>query len=192
MAAEDPTWLQRLQRRDEAAFNELVIRHQDSVFRLLLGMLGNRAEAEDVAQEVFVSAFKAIHRFRGDSAISTWLYRVAANHGKNRIKYLARRARDSQRPLEEGLDGGSSVLAAAPTRPDQQAEGHQAEHHLQRALAALEEDQRVLIMLRDVQNLSYEEIAEVTSLPIGTVKSRLHRARLALHARYAELSESLP
>jgi RNA polymerase sigma-70 factor (ECF subfamily) len=193
VATDEQRWIERLRRRDEGAFNELVRRHQDPVFRLLRSMLGDAAEAEDVAQEVFVSVFKSIESFRGDAAISTWLYRVAVNHGKNRIKYLARRARDAQRPLDERSEGqagaGAAMLATRPASPDQVAEGLQAEDHVQRALADLEEEQRVLIVLRDVENLSYDEIQNVTGLPIGTVKSRLHRARLALHKRYKALAE---
>ena len=98
MADDERRLVERLVRRDEAAFNELVRRNQAVVFRLLLRMLGDRAEAEDVAQEVFVSVFKSIESFRGDSSLSTWLYRIAANHGKNRFKSLARRARGQCAP----------------------------------------------------------------------------------------------
>ncbi|MDD9934592.1 MAG: sigma-70 family RNA polymerase sigma factor [Myxococcales bacterium] len=192
MATDEQRWIERLRRRDEGAFNELVRRHQEPIFRLLSSMLGDAAEAEDVAQEVFVSVFKSIDSFRGDAALSTWLYRVAVNHGKNRIKYLARRARDAQRPLDERTEGQQAsmgVMGSRPASPDQVAEALQAEGHVQRALSCLEEEQRVLVVLRDVENLSYDEIVGVTGLPIGTVKSRLHRARLALHKAFRALSE---
>ncbi|MGD8861392.1 MAG: sigma-70 family RNA polymerase sigma factor [Myxococcales bacterium] len=197
MAAEQRRFIERLRRRDEAAFNELVRRHQQPVFRLLCSMLGDRAEAEDVAQEVFVSVFKAIESFRGDAQLSTWLYRVAVNHGKNRIKYLARRARDAQRPLDESVhgepgDGAPGVVGERPDAPDHAVEGKQAHVLMQRALASLDEEQRTLVVLRDLQHLSYDEIQRVTELPIGTVKSRLHRARVALQARYRALSEGTP
>ena len=122
MADDERRLIERLQRRDEAAFNELVRRHQGAGLSPAVRMLGDEAEAEDVAQEVFVSVFKSIDDFRGDSALATWLYRIAMNHGKNRIKYLARRARDAQRALDERSDAhaaGARRLAAGAARPDQ-------------------------------------------------------------------------
>jgi RNA polymerase sigma-70 factor (ECF subfamily) len=191
MADDERRLIERLQRRDEAAFNELVLRHQGPVYRLLSRMLGDEAEAEDVAQEVFVSVFKSIDDFRGDSALATWLFRIAMNHGKNRIKYLARRARDAQRELDERAETHAAIaIDSRPARPDQIAEGDQAEQHVQRAFAELDEDQRLLLALRDVEDLSYEEIRVMTGLPIGTVKSKLHRARLALHERFLSLQRN--
>jgi RNA polymerase sigma-70 factor, ECF subfamily len=182
--------LARLQRRDEAAFNQFVRAHQAAVYRLLLRMLGDPADAEDVAQEVFVSAFKAIGDFRGDSALGTWLHRIAYNHALNRIKYRARRAREAQSSLNEEIAAQASMgLGAAPVTPDAVVEGRQTEGQVQRALAMLEDEQRALISLRDVDNMSYAEIGERTGLPIGTIKSKLHRARLALHQHFAKLRE---
>lgn len=177
--------IERLQRRDEAAFNELIRLYETRVFRLVFRMLGDRAEAEDVAQEVFITVFKSIDGFRGDSKLSTWLYRVATNHSKNRIKYLERRARGKKREFDEVAEHGASESAtmnpqAVLARPDQQAEANQIEVIVRGAIAALDEDHRELVILRDVENLSYEEIQQITGLAEGTVKSRLHRARLAL------------
>ncbi len=177
--------IERLKRRDEAAFNELVRLYETRVFRLVLRMLSDRAEAEDVAQEVFITVFKSIDGFRGDSKLSTWLYRVATNHCKNRIKYLDRRARGKKREFDEiaehsAADSATMNPQAMLARPDQQAEANQIEAIVRRAIGALDEDHRELVILRDVENLSYEEIQEITGLPEGTVKSRLHRARLAL------------
>jgi RNA polymerase sigma-70 factor (ECF subfamily) len=187
----DEFLVERLKRRDEAAFNVLVTRHQGRVYRLLLRLLGDPAEAEDVAQEVFVTVFKAIDGFRGDSQLSTWLFRITVNHGKNRLKYHARRARDAQRELTETTTGGDGLLptGSVPERPDQKAEALQAQDLLRQALAMLEDEQRELVVLRDIENLSYEEIQQQTGLPSGTVKSRLHRARLALTEHYRALSE---
>lgn len=190
MADDDRRLIERLKLRDEGAFNELVRRHQAPVFRLLVRLLGDPAEAEDVAQEVFVSVFKSIDSFRGDSALATWLYRIAMNHGKNRIKYLGRRARDGQRLLDESGDAqASGAPDSRPARPDQTVEGRQAERHVQDALATLDDEQRLLLELRDMQDLSYEEIRTMTGLPIGTVKSKLHRARMALHERFVALQQ---
>jgi len=178
----------RLRQRDEQAFNEVVRLHGDKVFNLVLRMVGTRAEAEDIAQEVFVTVFKSIDSFRGESKFTTWLLRIAANHSKNRIKYLARRSTDGN-----GLDGASEAHLAdnhfAPGKPplhghidapDALLEAAEMESLMQEAIATLDEEHRLLVVLRDVEELSYDEIAEITGLPEGTVKSRLHRARVAL------------
>src|SRR5215207_1060039 len=178
--------LRRLRERDERAFRELVAEHRDRVFNLTYRMLGNRAEAEDVAQEVFITVFKTVDTFREESKFSTWLYRVTVNHCKNRIKYLSRRHDRDQDELDEAVDHATAVAASAPLpapRPDRQLEGAQMEQILQEAIGQLDEDHRVLVVLRDVEDLSMEEIVEITGLPDGTVKSRLHRARLALRKK---------
>jgi RNA polymerase sigma-70 factor, ECF subfamily len=180
--------LRRLRDRDERAFREMVDENRDKVFNLTYRMLGNRAEAEDVAQEVFITVFKTIDTFREESKLSTWLYRVTVNHCKNRIKYLSRRHDRDQDELDEAVDHATAVAASAPPpapRPDRQLEGAQMEQILQEAIAELDEDHRVLVVLRDVEDLSMEEISEITGLPDGTVKSRLHRARLALRKKLA-------
>lgn len=184
--------LERLRMRDEAAFNELVRRHEGRVFRLLVRMLGDRAEAEDLAQEVFITVFKSIETFRGDSELGTWIYRIAANHSKNRVKYLGRRARSAQRTFDE-IDpahaGGEALAAEKIARPDELAQGHEVEGMLKRALAALDPEQREVLVLRDLENLTYEEIQTITGLAEGTVKSRLHRARLSLGERMRTMRE---
>lgn len=180
--------IRRLRERDEQAFREMVDTYGDRIFNLTYRMLGNRAEAEDLAQEVFITVFKSIEQFRGDSKFSTWLYRVTANHCKNRIKYLARRHDrgkaefDERIEHDEGNDGPMVVPRPSP-RPDHQLEGAQLELMLQAAIAELDDEQRILVILRDVEDLSYEEICGITDLPEGTVKSRLHRARLALRKK---------
>jgi len=183
--AEERRLIERLQRHDEAAFSEFVRLHQDRVFALVYRMIGDRAEAEDLAQEVFVTVFKSIGSFRGESKLSTWLYRVTTNHCKNRIKYLGRRARPGKDAWDEELQGETGNHASLATsahvpRPDQAVEGREAESLVQRALAALPDDQRELVVLRDVEGLTYEEIQAITGHPEGTVKSKLHRARLLL------------
>jgi RNA polymerase sigma-70 factor (ECF subfamily) len=176
--------IRKLRERDEKAFREIVETHGDRVYNLTYRMLGNREEAEDVSQEVFITVFKSIDSFRGDSKFSTWLYRIAVNHCKNRIKYLARRHdRDQSEYDEESLREQAAGAATAPNpspRPDKQLEGVELEQIMQRCIAQLEEEHRLVIVLRDVEDLSYEEICAITNLPTGTVKSRLHRARLAL------------
>ena len=187
--SEERELIERLKRHDEAAFNTFVLRYQERVFRLLLRMLGDRAEAEDLAQEVFISIFKAIDGFRGDSQLSTWVYRVAANHCRNRLKYLTRRRRKLTEAYDEQSEEATVVPGAErPDSPDQLLEAQQTEHFLQAGLLTLDEEQRELIVLREVEHLSYDEIMAITGLPEGTVKSRLHRARAALR-EHIEKSE---
>lgn len=184
--------LRRLRERDERAFRELVEEYQDRVFNLLYRMIGGREEAEDLAQEVFVTVFKSIEQFRGDSKLSTWLYRVAVNHCKNRIKYLVRRHDRQTGSLDDAAEresvalGQNPIGAARIERPDRAVEGAQLDLLVQHAIADLDEDHRVVVVLRDIEELSYEEIGAITGLPEGTVKSRLHRARLALKQKLAK------
>ncbi len=180
-------FIERLLARDERAFNELVQAYEQRVFRLLFRMLGRRDEAEDMAQEVFVQVFKAIGTFRGDSRLGTWIYRIAVNLCKNRMKYLSRRHAGEQDELEPAaerlpLSEGKGVTLGETTRPDQLVEGFQLERVVQACIAELDADFREVLVLRDVEDLSYEELCEVTGLPEGTVKSRLHRARGMLKA----------
>ena len=178
--------LRRLRDRDERAFRELVNEHRDRVFNITYRMLGNRAEAEDVAQEVFIAVFKTIDQFREESKFSTWLYRVTVNHCKNRIKYLARRHDRDRDELDETSHQQNGATLGAPIRaaqPDRALEGAQMERLLQEAIGNLDDDHRIVVVLRDVEDLSIEEICEITGLPDGTVKSRLHRARLALRKK---------
>ena len=178
--------IKRLKARDERAFTEFVEQNQHRVFNLVYRMLGDREEAEDVSQEVFVTVFKSIGSFREESKLSTWLYRVTANHAKNRLKYLARRRADKQQSLDETSEW--DLLDASHRRteqPDGLVHGKEVERLIQQALITLDEDHRLIIVLRDMEHMSYEEIAEVTSLAAGTVKSRLHRARAALRKAIA-------
>jgi RNA polymerase sigma-70 factor (ECF subfamily) len=186
MSIRERMLLARLRERDERAFRELVDEHRDRVFNLCFRMLANRAEAEDVAQEVFIAVFKTLDQFREEAKLSTWIYRVAVNHCRNRIKYLARRAQKAHDELDESNDpGGDGALSApsVPRRPDRQVEGAELDKLMQEAIATLEEDHRILVVLRDLEDMSMEEICEITGLPDGTVKSRLHRARLALRKK---------
>ena len=157
----------------------------DKVFSLVYRMIGSRQEAEDVTQEVFISVFKTVDSFRGESKFSTWLLRIAANHCKNRIKYLARRPTegvDTDDTGQQPAPGASSgpALQAHIDGPDVLMEYAEMDRIMQHAIDALPEEHKLLVILRDVDELSYEEIAEITGLPLGTVKSRLHRARTEL------------
>ncbi len=190
MSLRERMLIRRLQQRDERAFEEMVRLYQHKVFNLVYRMIGNAEEAEDVAQEVFVTVFKAIDTFRGEAKFSTWLYRIAANHCKNRMKYLGRRSYKSTGELDEAAEAELQHAQPSAMRPhvdgpDAVLEGLQLERLVQDGIAALDEEHRALIVLRDVEDLSYEEIASITGLELGTVKSRLHRARLALKEHMA-------
>ena len=169
---------------DARAAEALVLRHIGRITGLARRMLNDAAEAEDVAQEVFITVFKTIETFREEAKFSTWLYRVAVNHCKNRIKYLARRHDRDRDELDEGNEGAATAATDPPLpRPDRALEGAQLDRILQAAIATLDDEHRVLVVLRDVEDLSIEEICDITGLPDGTVKSRLHRARLALRKK---------
>jgi len=177
--------LERLRARDERAFNELVKAYERRVFGLVFRMLNNRAEAEDLTQEVFVQVFKAIGTFRGESKLSTWIYRIAVNLCKNRAKYLRVRHAGEQDELEEmaerlPLSQARNANVAQVARPDEAMAGRQVEEIVRQAISEVDENFRECLILCDVEELSYEEIAEITGLPVGTVKSRIFRARAQL------------
>jgi RNA polymerase sigma-70 factor (ECF subfamily) len=183
--------IRRLQQRDERAFTEMVRLYQHKVYNLVYRMVGSREEAEDVAQEVFVTVFKHVDTFRGDAKFSTWLYRIATNHTRNRLKYLGRRSYNSTSELDEAAERELAQTQPSTMRPhiaapDAVLEGLQLERVVQEGIAQLEPDHREVLVLRDVENLSYDEIAAITGVAEGTVKSRLHRARLALKEHMAK------
>jgi RNA polymerase sigma-70 factor (ECF subfamily) len=176
-AGDAPRFLDRLRAGDAPAFEELVMTYQHRVFGVALRMLGNRAEAEDVAQEAFVRAHRALGAFRGDAKLSTWLYAITSRLCLNRL------ASGERRMARQGDDALLRLSDAGP-RPDAALERRELETALGRAIAELPEDRRIVVVLRDLEGLSYEEIAQVLELELGTVRSRLHRAR-------AELKEKL-
>jgi RNA polymerase sigma-70 factor, ECF subfamily len=185
MSLAERLFIGRLKERDPAAFEEIVRRYGDKVFSLIYRMLGNRQEAEDVAQEVFITVFKTVDTFRGEAKFSTWLLRIAANQSKNRIKYLARRPTeggeldDAAQPGAPGATPGPAAHAQIES-PDKMLEAAETDRLIQAAIAELDEEHRLLVILRDVEEMSYQEIGEITGLPEGTIKSRLHRARMAV------------
>ena len=170
--APDPL-VARLQAGDVRAFEELVVTYQHRVFGVALRMLGSRAEAEEVAQEAFLRAFRSIRDFRGDARLSTWLYAIASRLCLTRLGASERR---TARP-------GDDALARVPDpgeRPGAALEREEAQAALHRAISELPDERRIVVVLRDLQGLSYEEIADALSLELGTVRSRLHRARMEL------------
>ena len=146
---------------------------------MLYRWLEDYDEAAEVAQEVFLSAYRSIRRFRGDAKFSTWLYRIAVNHGKNRRKSMLT-SHQRMMPIENNDPVGNA--AHDPVEVAEKAEVHSL---VQQGLRALEADDALLILLHDLQDVPYEEIAHILDIPIGTVKSRLHRARQALRPKLA-------
>lgn len=178
----DASFLARLRKREERAFNELVTSYEGQVYRLIWRMLGNASDSEDMTQEVFVQVFKSLDSFRGDSKLSTWIYRIAVNLTKNRSKYQKRRRQSSHTDIDgsEPLDRHNQAqgwTSGETSRPDLTAIGNEAERAVVECLHLLETDFREILVLRDVEGLSYEEVGAITELGEGTVKSRLHRAR---------------
>ena len=189
----DRVLVRRMKAGDDRAFEELVHLYQNRIFGLMLRMIGNRQEAEDLAQEVFMTVHRAIASYRGDGRFYTWLYRIASNTCKNRIKCLRGRNFHRSVPVEDAPEsqvasegGPSMALQSQIAGPEAMTEGTRLQTAIQRELAQLEPEHRLLIILRDVQGLSYQEILQTTGLQEGTLKSRLHRARVALKDRLKE------
>ena len=173
----------RFKQGDRSAFSALVMRHQDAMYTLCLRQLRNPTIAEEVSQDAFLSIFKSLHRFRGDARFKTWMFRVGVNHCKNHRSYLHRRATDRHEPLDRPVgpeeDAPRRQLPSSAST-DSRVHQQDAKRLIETAMARLDEEQRTIIVLRDLEELSYEEIGTILDLPRGTVKSRLHRARSQL------------
>jgi RNA polymerase sigma-70 factor, ECF subfamily len=165
---------------DEAACTDLVEEHQRMVFQLAMNLLGDRDEALDLSQEVFLCVFRTIHRFRGHSSLRTWIYRIAVNQARNRHRFWRRRHRADQVSLDAHVAVHGDFPSRGEAGPDQVLAQKELAVQLQCALDHLPFDQRTVIVLREVDGLSYEEIAYSLDVAVGTVKSRLTRARQAL------------
>lgn len=159
------------------AFGQLVARYQDRLFNTVIRLLGNAEDARDVVQEAFLSAYQSLHSFKGDSLFFTWLYRIAVNTAisyKRKQKVLLR--------LHQGEEGGGLEPAdpSEAARPDHALEMAEEERRVHEALARLSVEHRTVLVMKDLEGQKYEEMAEVLGVPIGTIRSRLHRARLEL------------
>jgi RNA polymerase sigma-70 factor (ECF subfamily) len=164
----------------ETACAELVADHQQMVVQLAMNLLGDRDEALDLSQDVFLRVFRTIHRFRGQSSLRTWIYRIAVNQAWNRHRFWRRRHRADQVSLEQHVAAHGEISARHDVTPDRVLAQKELATSLQRALDALPFDQRSAIVLREIDGMSYEEIAFSLGVAIGTVKSRLTRARQTL------------
>jgi RNA polymerase sigma-70 factor, ECF subfamily len=186
----DLSLVRRVQRGDKGAFDALVLKYQHKVVKLVMRYVRNPAEAEDVAQEAFIKAYRALPQFRGESAFYTWLYRIAINTAKNAVV-----SRDRS-PVEFDLDAQNSDEAydmQGRLKDSETPEGlvltDEIRSTVNSAIDALPEDLRTAIVLRELEGLSYEEIAAAMGCPVGTVRSRIFRAREAIDRRLREVFE---
>jgi RNA polymerase sigma-70 factor (ECF subfamily) len=180
----DKTLAARAAAGDPGAFDALVVLFNNRVFGVAFRILGDRAEAEDLAQEVFVTLYHSLGSFRGESKLSTWIYRITRNRCLNRIKFLKRRHVGRHADIDDPSVSPATIdletRSSGAKDPVRKLANDELSDLLQEHLLKLPEEQRTLVVLRDLEDLSYEEIVEVTGLALGTVKSRLHRARAAL------------
>ena len=176
----EATLVQRCAARDEVACSELVAEHQRMVVQLAMNLLGDREEALDLSLEVFLRVFRTFHRFRGQSSLRTWIYRIAVNQARNRHRFWRRRHRNDQVSLDAHIAAHGDFPSTLNLRPDRAFEQKELGDRLTRALDRLPFDQRTAIVLREIDGLSYDDIAFSLGVAIGTVKSRLTRARQAL------------
>ena len=186
-ADSDQMLVERVQRGDKTAFDVLVRKYQQKIIKLVTRYVHDGTEALDVAQEAFIKAYRAIPGFRGDSAFYTWLYRIAINTAKNHL------VAESRRPLDHGVDLQDPEQYDMQARlrdmdtPERLLLTEEIQRTVESAIEQLPEDLRTAIILREIEGLSYEEIAEAMSCPVGTVRSRIFRAREAIDNRLRPL-----
>lgn len=185
--------VERVQSGDREAFGLLVGKYQRKLLRLVMRLVRDPAEAEDVTQEAFVKAYRALPNFRGDSAFYTWLYRIGVNTAKNWLVAHGRRMPTMSEVVDDETEGiEEGILLRDDATPDRLLMSRQIGETVNAAMDALPEDLRTAISLREIEGLSYEEIAQVMDCPIGTVRSRIFRAREAIATRLRPLLDTAP
>lgn len=183
----DEQLVARVQKGDKRAFDLLVLKYQHKIFAIISRFVKDNAEVQDVAQETFIKAYRALANFRGDSAFYTWIYRIAINTAKNHLVSRGRRPPSSDVDVEDAeFYSGSEQLKDMGT-PEGELMKDELEAVIDKAIKDLPEDLRTAVTLREMEGLSYEEIAEVMSCPVGTVRSRIFRAREAIDKQIAPL-----
>ena len=179
----DRELVERVQRGERRAFDLLVLKYQHRIAKLIARYVQDPSEVLDVAQEAFIKAYRAIPRFRGDSAFYTWMYRIAINTAKNHLAAQARRPRESGVDVTDAEQFDGATRLRETSTPEGLALAEEIQQTVIAAIEALPEDLKVAISLRELEGLSYEDIAQVMDCPIGTVRSRIFRAREAISAR---------
>jgi RNA polymerase sigma-70 factor, ECF subfamily len=186
-AAIEAQFIERLRRGEAAAFDRLVQERSTEVYSLLYRLTEDPEEARDLTQETFLRVFQSIDRFRGDADLKTWIYRIALNQARNRWRWWRRRRRDATVSLDAGDSPDAQPLGArlrdTGASPEQETLTREREAVLRRALLTLGRSHREVVVLRDVEGLSYEEIAAALEISVGTVKSRLSRGRQELRRK---------
>ncbi|VVD79790.1 RNA polymerase sigma factor RpoE [Pandoraea nosoerga] len=187
----DQALVERVQKGDKAAFELLVAKYHRKIIRLVSRLVRDAAEVEDVTQEAFIKAYRALPQFRGESAFYTWLYRIAVNTAKNHLATQGRRAPTS---TEANAEEAETFAEADQLRdintPESMLMSKQIAQTVNTAMEALPDELRTAITLREIEGLSYEEIAEAMGCPIGTVRSRIFRAREAIASRLRPLLDT--
>ena len=181
--------VKRVQRGEKSAFDLLVLKYQHRIGAVIGRFVPDHAEAQDIAQESFMRAYRALQNFRGDAQFYTWLYRIAVNTAKNHLVAMKRRPPTSDVETEDAEHFGGVRMQDNDT-PEHELLREEIAREVSQTVAALPEDLRQAITLREVEGLSYEEIAETMDCPIGTVRSRIFRAREAIDARLRPLMDS--
>jgi RNA polymerase sigma-70 factor (ECF subfamily) len=181
----------RLRAQELGAFEELVAQFERPVYSLCFRLLGDAEEARDAAQETFLKVYRGLARFRGEAGLKTWIYRIAINQAMNQQRWWRRRHRDETVSLDLSRPGSDtslgSSLAGTSRSPEQLAIASEREHRIIKALDEVKQEYRVALILREIEELSYEEIAEALAISIGTVKSRIARGRDELRRKVKEL-----
>lgn len=187
-AHSDVGLVQECQRGDPAAFRELVRRYMDRVCNVAYRFLGNHEDAQDIAQETFVRAYRGIQTFKGDAKVYTWLYSIAGNLARNKLRDSKRKGRDKGTSFEAMEERGGPVASGEERSPESAARQAELDEILQACLDELPEHYRMAFVLRTFDDLGYGEIADAMGCPVGTVKSRLNQARKLLRNRLRELN----
>ena len=176
----DAQLVRRVQKGDKGAFDLLVLKYQHKIVNLVMRYVRDPELALDITQEAFIKAYRAIPRFRGDSAFYTWMYRIAVNTAKNHLAAQRRRPMDVELDLQDPEQYDLHAKLKETDTPEGVTLGNELKETVERAIAALPEDLRTAIILRELEGMSYEEIAQTMECPVGTVRSRIFRARDAI------------
>lgn len=177
----------RVQQGDKSAYDLLVIKYQHRIIQLVNRYIKDPSDAQDVAQEAFIKAYRALGNFRGESAFYTWLYRIAINTAKNYLMSRSRRSADAQVDVLDAEQIEKAPQLQGMETPERQLLNEEIVETIKTAIAKLPEEMRIAIMLREFEGMSYEEIAEAMDCPVGTVRSRIFRAREAIDSKLTPL-----